>query len=162
MIRKDMGMYFLNEDFPLQKNSYVYSSIEDYILLRDKLNNIIENYTQNDIDKLNKESEDSLFISSKHINQPKQSKETIGDVYLLQGENNRYKIGFSKDALSRIKSLKHSSCENHILIHKIRVKNPHLKEKELHLKYKDKRLHSEWFDLNVEDVEYIKGLKNEL
>lgn len=162
MIRKDMGMYFLNEDFPLQKNSYVYSGISECISLRNKLNKIIENYTQEDIDKLNKEIQEELAMSFECTKKTKTIKETIGDVYLIQGENNRYKIGFSKNALTRLKSLKHSSCENHILIHKIRVKNPHLKEKELHLKYKDKRLHSEWFNLNVEDIEYIKGLKNEL
>lgn len=86
----------------------------------------------------------------------------IGEVYLIRGENNRYKIGYSKNAKSRTDALRLSSCENHELIHKFKVKNPHLKEKELHVKYKDKRLHSEWFALNNEDIEYIKGLKNEL
>lgn len=107
-----------------------------------------------------KESLDNI-LNNKNI-KTKEITPKIGEVYLIKGENNRYKIGYSKNAKSRTDALRLSSCENHILIHKIRVKNPHLKEKELHVKYKDKRLHSEWFALNNEDIEYIKGLKNEL
>lgn len=40
--------------------------------------------------------------------------------------------------------------------------NPYEKEQELHLLFAEKRKHSEWFTLDKKDVEYIKGLCDEL
>lgn len=96
------------------------------------------------------------------LSKPKKTINKIGEVYLIKGENNRYKIGFSKNSESRTKALKLSSCENHELIHKIKVKNPHKREQELHCMFNKKRTHSEWFELDNSDVEYIKGLCDEL
>lgn len=81
-----------------------------------------------------------------------------GYVYLLEGENHRYKIGASKNPKDRLKQLKISSCENHKLKHTIKSNDMFLLEKELHLKFSDKRVHSEWFELSENDVNIIKGM----
>lgn len=138
--------------------------IREMLHLVSCLHNTIKNFDEkasikNELLSKKKLLEDRL---NNRNTKPKEITPKIGEVYLIKGENNRYKIGYSKNAKSRTDALRLSSCENHELIHKFKVKNPHLKEKELHVKYKDKRLHSEWFALNNEDIEYIKGLKNEL
>ena len=79
-------------------------------------------------------------------------------VYLILGENGRYKIGCSVDPKNRLASLRLSSCENHELIHTIETKDQYKLESELHEKFKEKRNHSEWFTLSDEDVKYIKTL----
>jgi len=90
---------------------------------------------------------------------PKEIK--IGEVYLIRGENGRHKIGYSKDAENRAKTLSLSSCEKHELVHKFKCKNPNKRESELHKHFSDKRCHSEWFDLSEDDVEYIKSFKDD-
>jgi len=85
-----------------------------------------------------------------------------GYVYLIKGENERYKIGFSKNAERRTKELCLSSCEKHILIHSFYCENPYQKEQNLHKKYASKRTHSEWFELEETDVNFIKGLSDEI
>lgn len=94
------------------------------------------------------------------IKEEKKVKE--GYVYLVIGENGRYKIGCSRDVEKRIQQLKTSSCENHELVYKFKCKNPYEKEQELHEKFNNKRVHSEWFELTKQDVQFIKGIKNEI
>ena len=98
-----------------------------------------------------------------YINKPKEKKEVEvknkkGYVYLIQGENGRYKIGFSSNVNTRLSQLKLSSCEDHKLIHNYHSNNVRLEEDRLHNMFKDKNTHSEWFDLDDSDIEYIKGL----
>lgn len=156
-----MGMYFINDDYPLQKNSYQYADIKEAIMLRDKLNDVINKYSQSDIDEANRQLMEDVYSESKTQGDIS-TKVNSGFVYLLLGENGKYKIGKSKNPERRCKELSLSSCENHELIHKFKVKNPHLKEKELHLMFNEKRTHSEWFELSKADIEFIKGLSDEI
>ncbi len=85
-----------------------------------------------------------------------------GYVYLIKGENGRYKIGFSIDPKRRNKELCLSSSEKHTLIHSFYRIDPYLAEQELHKKFYSKRTHTEWFNLSIKDVSFIKGLKDEI
>ena len=80
--------------------------------------------------------------------QSHRKKRKTGEVYLILGENGRYKIGYSKNANDRVKTLRLSSCEDHTLIHTFRCNNPQIKEQELHELFSSKRNHSEWFSLS--------------
>lgn len=79
-------------------------------------------------------------------------------VYLIKGENGRYKIGASNDPKQRLNQLKLSSSENHELVHTIKTIDKYELEAKLHNKFKDKSTHSEWFELSEDDVKYIVSL----
>lgn len=84
-----------------------------------------------------------------------------GFIYLIQGENGRYKIGCSANPKARLSQLKVSSCEDHTLIHTYKVNDMYLEEKKLHEMLKDSRVHSEWFELSEDEILCIKGMSNE-
>lgn len=161
MFRENMGMYFINDDYPLQKNSYQYADIKEAIMLRDKLNDVINKYSQSDIDEANRQLMEDVYSESKTQGDIS-TKVNSGFVYLLLGENGKYKIGKSKNPERRCKELSLSSCENHKLIHSFYCKNPHSQEQRLHELFNNNRSHSEWFCLSDKDVKYIKGLCDEI
>lgn len=173
------------DDFALKKTRFSVNTVQFYeddgmLIVADNRGNIMPisemmhlisclEYTINTFDEkasienelLDKKESLNNILSNRNI-KTKEVAPKIGEVYLIKGENNRYKIGYSKNAKSRTDALRLSSCENHELIHKFKVKNPHLKEKELHLMFNKKRMHSEWFKLNKADIEFIKGLSDEI
>jgi hypothetical protein len=161
LVRENMGMYFLEDDYPLQKNSYKYADIKEAILLRDKLNEVIDKYSQSDIDEANKQLMEEVYAES-YAQSNKIQVPSIGYVYLLLGENGKYKIGKSKNPENRCKQLCLSSCENHKLIYSFKCLSPHKQEQSLHEMFNEKKSHSEWFNLSKSDVEYIKELEDEV
>ena len=73
--------------------------------------------------------------------------------YLIQDSLSlRYKIGKSINIPRRLQSIQTSGKLKIICILEKDI------EKELHLKYKDKRKYGEWFELNNCDIEYIKNM----
>lgn len=86
-------------------------------------------------------------------------KEKIGYVYLVKLDKH-YKIGISKSPNDRLKEFTLLPYElETVLIEK--VKGYDKREKELHEHFANKRVRGEWFELNEEDVVYIKQyLKN--
>jgi hypothetical protein len=125
--------------------------------LTDTINNFNE-------DKSIKEeiAETYRYINKEYIPLESNKKPRVGHVYLMHGENNRYKIGYSKNVIRRISELKLSSCENHTLVHSYLISEPMVEEKRLHSMFKDNRKHSEWFELSDNDIAYIKGLSDEI
>lgn len=81
-------------------------------------------------------------------------KKELGNyVYLMYNRiDNRYKIGRSKDAIYRERTLQ-SQQPDIILIEAWEA--PPKVEKELHRRYKDKRVRGEWFDLSESDLNEI-------
>ena len=157
--------------------AYVFGNYDGCLIIKDNNGNVMNikemkeliSYLEYSVENLDEDAiiETKIEIIEEKIRElelPKEEKKKeapIGEVYLIKGENGRYKIGYSKNAKTRLKNLRLSSCEDHILIHKFKIKNPYNKEQFLHKKFKDKRCHSEWFELTDEDVEYIKGFKDE-
>lgn len=84
----------------------------------------------------------------------KKQKKNCGYVYLVKLDKH-YKIGISVSPDERLKefTLLPYELEN-ILI--LKVKDYDKREKELHEHFADKRVRGEWFELNEEDIEYIK------
>ena len=158
-------LQFFAEDgmLMLADNNANIMSIREMKKLISYLNYTVDNF--NEKESINKELiQHKKELKDKLEHKPNQKEKTpkIGEVYLIEGENGRYKIGFSKNAKSRTEALRLSSCENHKLVHKFKTKNPYEKEQELHLLFAEKRKHSEWFTLDKKDVEYIKGLCDEI
>jgi hypothetical protein len=69
-----------------------------------------------------------------------------------------YKIGIATDVQKRIKQLGTLPPFDLDLLHTISTGDMHALEKDLHERYADKRKNGEWFELDQDDVEYIKGL----
>ena len=83
-----------------------------------------------------------------------------GYVYLLKSEVGHWKIGRAKDPVARIKTFTVKlpfRVEYETLI---KTDDMQKLERELHERFADKRLDGEWFDLDADDVEYIRGLSN--
>ena len=151
------GVYSLSGDIPLFVGGRFIPPIEDMEELSKKILDFLGKYSQGDIDRYNQSEIDKINIASTDKREPK--KQSLGYVYLLKGESDRYKIGCSKNPQKRVDILRLSSCENHTLIHSYKVENMYDEEKRLHEKFRERRCHSEWFTLSPLDVEYIMGIK---
>ena len=99
----------------------------------------------------------------KHLPRDKPSRRVskTGCVYLLEGDN-CYKIGLSKDAAKRTNYLSVKLPFETKLVCIINSEDMYSLESQLHKRFESKRINGEWFNLNGEDVEYIKGLADEV
>jgi hypothetical protein len=82
----------------------------------------------------------------------------VTHIYLIEGQPEHFKIGKSKNVLSRLSSLGTGLPHKPRLIHSFPAKTPARAESVLHQKFKDKRLNGEWFRLTPEDVEWVKAI----
>jgi hypothetical protein len=82
----------------------------------------------------------------------------VGYVYLIHSVTGHYKIGRTSDPQNRMKTftVKLPFEVEYVCI--IACEDMHQLEWDLHQKYHDKRVNGEWFQLDPDDVEYIKGL----
>jgi hypothetical protein len=80
-----------------------------------------------------------------------------GYVYLLYGAG-YYKIGQTRNIGSRSRSFETQFPFEVSLAHVIETNKPLALERQLHEKFKDKRVRGEWFELLPEDVQYVKSL----
>jgi len=85
-------------------------------------------------------------------------KDNTGYVYLLK-IGNSYKIGASKNLPDRMKSLQTGSVDDIKLEHTIYTDTPYQLEKQLHYRFKHKRIKREFFNLDNDDIVYIKNIK---
>ncbi len=81
-----------------------------------------------------------------------------GYVYLLKGKTGHYKIGRSVSPDARIKKLEVNLPFAIKPIHLIQCSDCLKAERELHLKFRNKKTAGEWFLLSNEDVAYIKSI----
>lgn len=91
-----------------------------------------------------------------------QVKSKVGYVYLLSAlhDSSLYKIGRTNNPNNRLHtfSVKLPFAVEYLCV--IQTDDMYLLERQLHGKYSSKRLEGEWFKLDLEDVDYIKGLAN--
>ena len=82
-------------------------------------------------------------------------------LYLLKAGSN-YKIGITKigEISKRVKTLQTGNPYLITVLHLIEMESAHKLENSLHKIFEPKRLQGEWFALDMDDVEYIKGIKN--
>ena len=89
--------------------------------------------------------------------QPKEARKSPGYVYLLHSEHG-YKIGKSKRPNERQVEIGTKLPFEVERIGLIETDDMKKLELSLHQRYADKRLNGEWFNLDQEDVDYIKSL----
>ena len=95
---------------------------------------------------------DGVFYNEEKTN----NKKTLFLYLMYDSATGLYKIGKSFNPNTREKTLG-GQTPLISLIHTTKHKTPKM-EKELHEKYKNKRVRGEWFELTQEDVEFIKSL----
>ena len=83
----------------------------------------------------------------------------IGFLYLFK-KDDEYKIGITRNVKNRSIAVKGSSKDFSIICYE-KVEDYGNKEGELHNYFSDKRIRGEWFNLNDNDIEYIKSKLNE-
>lgn len=156
------------------RRAYTFSSVDNSFVIVDNMGNFMSkkemkelvDYLNYSIDNFNEEQiiDEKIEILSNEIEEYLKPKEKIkvqdksksGFVYLLEGENGKYKIGCSINPERRCKELCLSSCEKHKLIHTIASDDMYGLEKMCHTIFKDKRSHSEWFKLSDIDILLFK------
>lgn len=81
-----------------------------------------------------------------------------GYVYLINMNNEFYKIGYASDVAQRFGSIQTSTPYKLELLHVIITENAPKLEDLLHQRYASKRGRGEWFRLDEEDIGTIKGI----
>ena len=81
-------------------------------------------------------------------------------VYLIRGNDGKYKIGIAKNPSQRIKQLQTGNSDKLALIETYQSENASKIESALHFHYSHVRNEGEWFDLSVSDeVDFTKRCK---
>ncbi len=81
------------------------------------------------------------------------------NVYVMQAENNIYKIGYSQQVETRVSAMQTSSPLLLKLLMSICLPSDriaHAIERALHKQFANKRIHGEWFQLNNIDLQCIE------
>lgn len=103
-----------------------------------------------------------LHPPSPPINPSKPTKVIMPDpgyVYLIQSPTGVYKIGRAKNPDNRMETFSVKLPFEVAYIHLIPCENYRHSERQLHIRYADKRINGEWFDLTPEDVAWIKSIE---
>jgi hypothetical protein len=78
-------------------------------------------------------------------------------VYLIRGNDGRYKIGIAKNPKQRIRQLQTGNSDELTLIETYQSENASKIETALHNRFSHVRQSGEWFDLSItEEVNFIK------
>lgn len=72
-------------------------------------------------------------------------------VYLIRGNEGKYKIGIAKNPSQRIRQLQTGNSDKLELIETYQSENASKIESTLHNQYAHVRNHGEWFDLSISD-----------
>lgn len=81
-------------------------------------------------------------------------------VYLIRGNDGKYKIGIAKNPKKRILQLQTGNSDELVLIDSYASENASKIERTLHHQYSHARNMGEWFDLSIsEEVNFLKNCK---
>ena len=90
----------------------------------------------------------------------KSARNDAGSVYLILAENGLYKIGKARNISTRMQPFSVHFPMKWEMVYSFKSNNYSQAEAVLHEKYADKRDVGEWFRLSADDVQYIKGIKD--
>jgi hypothetical protein len=87
----------------------------------------------------------------------------MGYVYLIEDiDNNRYKIGVTKNLKRRLKNLQTGNSNQIKLIDSFETEYPFRLETMLHNRFNSFHYYNEWYDLDEESIKNFSNLCNEL
>jgi predicted GIY-YIG superfamily endonuclease len=85
----------------------------------------------------------------------------VKSVYLIRGNDGKYKIGIAKNPKKRIKQLQTGNSDELTLIETYPSENASKIESALHRQFSHVKLNGEWFDLSIkEESQFIKNCEN--
>jgi hypothetical protein len=84
-----------------------------------------------------------------------------GTVYLIKAESGEYKIGYTVDLISRLRTFSTAMPRPLTLVHFIQTNDMAALERSLHVRFAGKRVRGEWFELDEDDVNWIKSLDHQ-
>lgn len=91
---------------------------------------------------------------TKELNPPEYKR--TGYIYLLSSSSGLHKIGLSIDPARRLKTIRSKKPQEYInMIHHFPADDIDLAESALHHRFRDKCHHSEWFNLDPNDIAFI-------
>jgi hypothetical protein len=93
------------------------------------------------------------------VPEPALSKATFGSVYLLKGPGKRFKVGRTNEFGRRRRELSIQLPFETRKVHVIETDDPQGVEAYWHQRFAGKRINSEWFELEAEDVAAFKRWK---
>lgn len=94
---------------------------------------------------------------TKRMNQPSLPRKSI---YVFE-QCGFYKIGYSYNPHKRLENIKCASPNETRLVLSFPIHNVKIVEKELHNRFKDKRIRGEWFELSDGDLQDITNILTE-
>ena len=100
-----------------------------------------------------------LSIKGKKYYAPNECPYKAGYVYVIINGNGLYKIGKSLNPEQRLKSLTLGDKGKILIKNHYKYQNYNEIEKELHVIFNSKKISGEWFELNEQDLEFIKKYK---
>lgn len=89
-----------------------------------------------------------------------QRQKVSGYVYVLKSDAGEYKIGRTNNIESRIKAHQSQYPFRVSILSIIKTDDMNKLESELHNLYENKQIKGEWFNLDENDVAYIKSLES--
>lgn len=82
-------------------------------------------------------------------------------VYLIRGNDGKYKIGVSKTPKKRIKPIQTGNPDQLVIVDVYESNNAYKIESALHNKYAYARNVGEWFDLSISDeMDFVENCRN--
>lgn len=81
-----------------------------------------------------------------------------GWIYIIRAETGDYKIGRARNAPQRVSEIMTTLPFRADLVHTIQTNNMVWAERELHLRFAEKRSHGEWFRLSQPDLDWLVSL----
>jgi hypothetical protein len=104
-----------------------------------------------------------LVISNKPKEAPRPRKPKFGFVYLARSSSDHYKIGISKDPVSRVSQLVGTTGPYDVeLLRSVHVQEPRGVESELHNQFNHCHVMGEWFDFNQVDLSVLHAMFDRL
>lgn len=125
------------------------------------LNNTEYPYTGEELETARRVRDELMSLKARKKPVAKPLIGSPGYVYLLQASTGVCKIGRTKDPSKRTKMLEVKLPFDVTLGALIKTDDMHNLEYSLHVRFGDKRVNGEWFNLEPEDIEYIKSLQGE-
>lgn len=134
-------------------------NLEEMIELKEIIDYCLENISEEEIKRINEEEYNKKFnMRENKIVDENIKKTKDGYVYIIKkNDENIVKIGMSKNYSERTKQISTKLPFEVETVKVFKTKDMYSLEKKLHDFYKEKRLNGEWFELNNEDLEYIKN-----
>jgi hypothetical protein len=134
---------------------------EEWEQLKQIVDRFYSEVSSDDITRFNKETtlkdeEEERIRSLPSPKVPRQPKP--GHVYVIFAETGRCKIGRTNNLNARLNQLATASPVLFKLLHAFQSSDTEKAERFLHDKFKDKRNHREWFNLDKSDRQYLQSI----